>query len=82
MATRINHDIQILNALLKQLASGVGATYVDVYNALADQEGQLQINYTVEGLHLNAEGYCTVLSILKDYFESPTMLQQQKTINQ
>ena len=69
VANRTNADIQALNALLKQLADGMEITYIDLYTPLADSEGSLRIVYTTEGLHLNAEGYCVVLSILKDFFD-------------
>jgi lysophospholipase L1-like esterase len=69
VANRANEDIQSLNALLKSLPSAMEIPYIDLFPHLVDGDGQLRIDYTVDRLHLNMEGYCVVLSVLKDYLE-------------
>lgn len=34
-----------------------GVTYLNIFNLLQDQQGQLNMNFSRDGLHLNAKGY-------------------------
>lgn len=50
-------DIIYINRQLQNNASSSGYTYVDVYDALKDNEGHLKMQYTNDGLHLLGPGY-------------------------
>lgn len=54
--------ITCLNSLLTQIK---GARYIDVFSHLVDETNNLNPNYSVEGLHLNQEGYKVITNILK-----------------
>jgi len=56
-----------LNELYHQLTKKHHIRYVDLYNGLCDENGQLKIEYTIDGLHLSTEGYRHVTECLKEY---------------
>jgi lysophospholipase L1-like esterase len=68
--SRTNETIQALNALLRQIANRLEIPYIDVYSHLTGPDGNLRVDYTFDGIHLTAEGYCVVFSILKEYLEA------------
>ena len=41
--------------------------YVNVYDKLIDETGNLKLEYTTEGLHLSEEGYKKVTNVLNQY---------------
>ncbi|MDP9697584.1 hypothetical protein [Paenibacillus xylanexedens] len=41
--------------------------YVDLHPALKDEHGNLKLEYTTDVLHLNVEGYETVLQVLQKH---------------
>ena len=51
---RNNTTVRELN---QQLAVLPGVTYVDLFDYLTDDMGQLNDNYTTDGLHLSPQGY-------------------------
>lgn len=51
------HLIVPTNKLLEALCDEKGVTYLDVWGALADDEGRLDRRYTNDGLHLMGSGY-------------------------
>ncbi len=63
---RNNDSINRLNTLLSDL-SGDGVTYLNLHGALCDESGELPLNRTVDGLHLNVDGYRVVSEILSAY---------------
>lgn len=46
-----------LNERIKDIAGRHGATYVDLWPGLADADGNLNRDFTNDGLHLNGRGY-------------------------
>ncbi|MDQ3279579.1 MAG: GDSL-type esterase/lipase family protein, partial [Bacteroidota bacterium] len=62
-----NKDEHILyvNEELKQLAAREKITLIDLYPHFLSGDKKLEKKYTVDGLHLNAEGYKVWASILK-----------------
>ncbi len=66
---RSNSKIMKINKKLEKLASEEDTVYIDVYNNLLDDDGNLDLDYTVEGLHLSNDGYEVVTDILKKYIE-------------
>ena len=51
------HLIVPTNKRLEALCHQKGVTYLDVWGALADDEGRLDRRYTNDGLHLMGAGY-------------------------
>lgn len=65
--TRNNQNIQIANAAVEQLAQETGYRYIDVNEGLSDERGMLKKEYTLEGVHMYANGYRVILQNLKQY---------------
>lgn len=66
-ATRNNENIQTANEGVKGLAEKMGCHYIDVNQGLTDENGRLKKEYTVEGIHMYANGYRVVLENLRKY---------------
>ncbi len=49
--------IKDLNGRIREIATEHGATYIDLWTFLANQEGKLDPGFTNDGLHLNGRGY-------------------------
>ncbi len=64
---RSNKDIDEINCQLETLAKEKNITYIDVNSHLKDENGNLKLEYTTEGLHLSALGYIKVVEVLKPY---------------
>lgn len=64
---RKNSRIRKINRLLKDYFYDSYVDYIDIYSKLADDDGNLKEEYTVDALHLSDEGYEVVTDILKDY---------------
>ena len=54
---RSNETIQNINAQLQEYCNEKDLTYIDLYAKLQDEQGNLQTQYTVDGLHLSDMGY-------------------------
>ena len=52
-----NKKVQQFNDLLRTIATEKGIEYIDLYAYFLDEHGQLDERFTVDGLHLNGEGY-------------------------
>jgi lysophospholipase L1-like esterase len=52
--------IRTLNAWLKGYCESHGLTYLDYYSALADEEGGMKKEFTVDGVHASAKGYAVM----------------------
>ncbi|NLR81396.1 GDSL-type esterase/lipase family protein [Chitinophaga eiseniae] len=63
--TGTNEQIIALNAGLKEMANSLQLTFVNVYDALLDNTGQMDARYTYDGLHLSGEGYLKWVQVLK-----------------
>lgn len=61
----VNGKIDEVNRLLREKCAATGITFVDINSALKDDEGNLDKQYTLEGLHLSAKGNCVVAENLK-----------------
>lgn len=64
-----NEKIIEVNDLLKDLAKDEKITYVDLYNKLIDADGNLNISYTKDGLHISSEGYEFITKELMKYIK-------------
>lgn len=60
-------EILETNRLIRQLCREQGVTYVDVFSALADDKGMLDVRYTNDGLHLMGEGYLAWKKAIEKY---------------
>jgi len=59
---RKNEDIRTINSLLAKLP---GVTFIDLTDVLADAKGYFDRKYTVEGLHMNQDGYAVVADAIR-----------------
>lgn len=64
-----NEDIKDINKDLKQLAKEECIIYVDVYNLLIDEEGNLKETYAYDGLHPNTQGYLAIRDTIIHYLK-------------
>lgn len=64
---RNNRNLPIANEAVKKLAEKFGYHYIDVNNGLTDEEGMLKKEFTVEGIHMYANGYRVVFENMKTY---------------
>ena len=60
-----NPRIIALNKLMKDLSVKHNVPYVDLFNVLKDENGQLQRSLTTDGLHLQPEAYVLWAQYLK-----------------
>nr|WP_300818681.1 GDSL-type esterase/lipase family protein [uncultured Acetatifactor sp.] len=66
-ATRTNENIRMANEAVEKLAGETGCHYIDVNDGLTDGNGRLKKEYTIEGIHMYANGYRVVLENLRKY---------------
>ncbi|MCD8019216.1 MAG: GDSL-type esterase/lipase family protein [Clostridiales bacterium] len=66
---RNNRNLPIANAAVKQLAEKYDYHYIDVNDGLTDDRGMLKKEYTIEGVHMYANGYRVVLENMRKYLE-------------
>lgn len=69
IGSRTNEKIDELNEELKLLAQTHGIEYIDVNKHLKDKNGNLKLDYTIDGLHISVKGYIKVMEILKLYLD-------------
>lgn len=63
-----NQNILNLNLGLQELAKEFNYEYIDIFSFLAS-ENQLDIKYTVDGLHLNGEAYLVWKAVIEKYIQ-------------
>ena len=66
---RTTAQILEVNPEIKALAEEYGATYVDIFGALADENNRLCLAYSDDGIHLTAAGYAVWTAHLKPYLQ-------------
>ena len=54
---RSNEDIKKINKELKKVSKKEKVKYINMYSNLVDDDGNLNLDYTKEGLHINDDGY-------------------------
>lgn len=62
-----NDKIKEINIKIKDICKENDVTYINVYDSLLDDGGNLKEAYTKEGLHLTDLGYFKVTKVLEDY---------------
>ena len=65
---RNNPTINSANLRLKDLAKEFGYSFIDLYPLLLDAHGNLDKQYTTEGIHLEPTAYQLILKELVPYF--------------
>ena len=63
-----NEDIIEINKELKEIIDSSSITYIDLYHHL-QEKGQLASQYSLDGIHLNEEGYARVSTTLRAYLK-------------
>ncbi len=66
---RSNNLIKSINDDLKNLAEEEDVIYINMYDNLLDEEENLKLEYTREGLHITEEGYDIITDNLKKYIK-------------
>lgn len=64
---RSNEKINAANAEVKKLAEKHGQRYIDINANLKDDLGRLKAEYTIEGLHINEDGYRAIYDDIMAY---------------
>lgn len=52
-----NEKVNQFNDILRRIADENGIEYIDLHSSFTDKSGQLDKEFTVDGLHLNGKGY-------------------------
>jgi lysophospholipase L1-like esterase len=66
-STHFRDRIISLNVRYQKIADEDGATYVDVWPALAGAEGAIRPEMTADGLHLSIAGYMAWTDVLRSH---------------
>lgn len=64
---RTNEKITLACEQVKKIAEKHHCRYIDVNEKLKDEKGRLKAEYTLEGLHINEEGYRALIPDLLPY---------------
>ncbi len=67
---RTNERIRAASEGVKQLAQKHGAAFLDLNAGITDENGNLKAEYTIEGMHMYANGYKPVLDALLPVLET------------
>lgn len=65
--TRTTENVNQMNEILIAFAKIMGCHYINVNAGLADERGKLKKEYTIDGIHMYANGYARVLENMKEY---------------
>ena len=65
--TRPNTEIDKINKVLIELAEKYSLTYIDLTSTFKDENGKLNYEYTIDGLHLNGKGYFKWKDLIINY---------------
>ncbi len=67
IATRTNENVNRANRMVEALAAEFGCRYIDVNDGIKDAEGNLLLDHTVDGVHMDPEAYRAVFERLRPY---------------
>ncbi|MDD2980763.1 MAG: GDSL-type esterase/lipase family protein [Hespellia sp.] len=65
---KTNDKVQAVNSNLCELSARRGYQFINVYPYLVNQDGQLDINLTLDGTHVNIPAYEMILEQIAKYF--------------
>ncbi len=54
-----------MNAMIREMCSETGASYLDVWSAMADDNGCLPSSASSDGIHFGKSYYCIMLNYIK-----------------
>jgi lysophospholipase L1-like esterase len=60
-----NEDINMLNTFIEQLSQKYHLTYIDLSSKFKNTEGSIQQKFSLDGIHLNGEGYLLLKNIVQ-----------------
>lgn len=66
---RTNEKIASANKKLEILAKEMGLNFIDLNSAISDENGNLRPEFSVEGMHVNEEGYKAIFPLLQPILE-------------
>ena len=69
VGSRKNEDIIEINKMIKEYCDEEDLTYINTYNKLLDEDGNLKKDFSEDGLHLSSEGYEVVTKSLEKYLK-------------
>lgn len=64
---RTNEKINTANKEVKKLAEKHGQRYIDINKNLIDGQGRLKAEFTIEGMHINENGYRAIYDDIMKY---------------
>lgn len=64
---RSNEDIKYVNLKMKEFCDENNIVYIDMYDELADDDGNYDLEYSKDGLHPNNLGYARISRVLLKY---------------
>ena len=64
---RSNEKIAAANEEVRKLSEKHGQRYIDINDPLKDSRGRLRAEYTIEGMHINHDGYRAIFQSLLRY---------------
>ncbi|MDO4996440.1 MAG: GDSL-type esterase/lipase family protein, partial [Bacilli bacterium] len=67
MHIRENKRIREINKMLKDYCKEANLTYVNLFDVLKEENGTIDEDYTLEGLHINENGYKVITEYLMKY---------------
>ena len=68
---RNNEKIAAANKEVEKLAAKHGQKYIDINKNLNDSQGRLKAEFTIEGLHINEDGYRAIYDDIMNYVKEP-----------
>lgn len=68
---RNNEKIAAANKEVEKLAAKHGQKYIDINKNLKDSQGRLKAEFTIEGLHINEDGYRAIYDDIMKYVKEP-----------
>ncbi len=68
---RNNEKIAAANKEVEKLAAKHGQKYIDINKNLKDSQGRLKAEFTIEGLHINENGYRAIYDDIMKYVKEP-----------
>lgn len=73
---RSNERLALANKEVEKLAARCGAMYIDINDALKDEQGRLKAEYTYEGMHIKEDGYRAIFQDFMKYAAQPAWDQE------
>lgn len=69
---RENTRIRDINKMIKKMCKEEKVGYINMYDDLSDENGDLILDYTIDGLHMSENGYKVITKKLMEYIDPST----------